>query len=77
SATIANELAQGDLAGIKAETRKSLNNKAQIFARPYMDPPEVPSEEYPVWLSTGRVLEHWQSGTMTMSVPGLLRAGPE
>ena len=36
-----------------------------------MDPPEMPDEQYPVWLSTGRVLEHWHSGTMTMRVPEL------
>ena len=42
-----------------------------------MDPPEVPNEEFPVWLCTGRVLEHWHSGTMTMRVPELYRAVPE
>ena len=75
--TLAKALSQGDLMGIKDKTKKSLKNKAKIFARPYMDPPEMPSEEYPVWLSTGRVLEHWHSGTMTMRVPELYRAVPE
>jgi nitrate reductase NapA len=42
-----------------------------------MEPPEVPDGEYPVWLCTGRVLEHWHSGTMTMRVPELYRAVPE
>ena len=37
----------------------------------------MPSKEYPFWLSTGRVLEHWHSGTMTMRVPELYRAVPE
>jgi nitrate reductase NapA len=75
--TLAKELAQGDLLGVKDQTKKSLKNKAKIFARPYMDPPEIPDAEYPVWLSTGRVLEHWHSGTMTMRVPELYRAVPE
>ncbi len=75
--TLAKALAQGDLLGIKDKTKKSLKNKAKIFARPYMDPPEMPSKEYPVWLCTGRVLEHWHSGTMTMRVPELYRAVPE
>ncbi|PLY08877.1 MAG: periplasmic nitrate reductase subunit alpha [Arcobacter sp.] len=75
--TLAKALSQGDLLGIKDKTKKSLKNKAKIFARPYMDPPEVPNKEYPVWLSTGRVLEHWHSGTMTMRVPELYRAVPE
>ena len=41
---------------------------AQIWFRPYVAPPEVPDEEYPLWLCTGRVLEHWHSGSMTMRV---------
>ena len=52
-------------------------NKAKIFARPYMDPPEMPDNTYDTWLCTGRVLEHWHSGTMTMRVPELFRAVPE
>jgi len=75
--TLAKALAQGDLKGITDKTKKSLKNKAKIFARPYMDPPEMPDAEYPAWLSTGRVLEHWHSGTMTMRVPELYRAVPE
>jgi len=75
--TLAKALSQGDLLGIKDKTKKSLKNKAKIFARPYMDPPEVPDAEYDTWLCTGRVLEHWHSGTMTMRVPELYRAVPE
>ena len=75
--TLAKALAQGDLTGIKDKTKKSLKNKAKIFARPYMDPPETPDKEYDTWLCTGRVLEHWHSGTMTMRVPELYRAVPE
>lgn len=75
---LAKNLLQGDLlAPEKAKGKKALTNKAKIFARPYMDPPEMPSSEYPLWLSTGRVLEHWHSGTMTMRVPELYRAVPE
>ncbi len=75
--TLAKALAQGDLLGIKDKTKKSLKNKAKIFARPYMDPPEMPDNKYDMWLCTGRVLEHWHSGTMTMRVPELYRAVPE
>jgi nitrate reductase NapA len=74
---LAKALSQGDLVGIKDKTKKSLKNKAKIFARPYMDPPEMPDETYDTWLCTGRVLEHWHSGTMTMRVPELYRAVPE
>ncbi|MCP4884483.1 MAG: molybdopterin-dependent oxidoreductase, partial [Flavobacteriales bacterium] len=74
---LAKKLPYGDLTGVTKKEKKSLKNKAKIFARPYMDFPEMPNEEYPVWLSTGRVLEHWHSGTMTMRVPELYRAVPE
>ncbi len=70
-------LPKGDLFGPKTKEKFDLSNKAKIFFRPYMEPPEVPSREYPVWLCTGRVLEHWHSGTMTMRVPELYRAVPE
>lgn len=68
---------KGDLSGIKGEEKIALNSRAKIFFRPYMDPPEMPSDQYPFWLCTGRVLEHWHSGTMTMRVPELYRAVPE
>lgn len=71
-------LPQGDLIEPDANKgKKSMPNKAKIFFRPYMDPPEMPDQEYPFWLCTGRVLEHWHSGTMTMRVPELYRAVPE
>lgn len=69
---------QGDLKGPdKSKPKYDLSNKAKIFFRPYMDPPEMPDKEYPLWLCTGRVLEHWHTGTMTMRVPELYRAVPE
>ena len=71
-------IGQGTLEGPDASKPKvDLHNKAKIFMHPYMDPPEVPTEDYPLWLCTGRVLEHWHSGTMTMRVPELYRAVPE
>lgn len=42
------------------------DGKAQVWLRPHATPPEVPDAEYPLWLVTGRVLEHWHSGSMTM-----------
>ncbi len=70
-------LPKGDLKGPKSKEKVKIDNKAKIFFRPYMEPPEVPNATYPYWLSTGRVLEHWHSGTMTMRVPELYRAVPE
>ena len=53
------------------------DQKAVIFALPYEPAAESPDEEYDLWLSTGRVLEHWHSGTMTRRVPELYRAVPD
>ncbi|MBH9552292.1 nitrate reductase catalytic subunit NapA [Inhella gelatinilytica] len=53
------------------------DGKAVIFALPYQDPPEKPDAEYDLWLCTGRVLEHWHTGTMTRRVPELYRAFPD
>ncbi|QEZ44704.1 periplasmic nitrate reductase subunit alpha [Cupriavidus oxalaticus] len=52
------------------------DGKAVIFALPYEPPPESPDKEYPYWLVTGRVLEHWHSGSMTRRVPELYRSFP-
>jgi nitrate reductase NapA len=53
------------------------DGRAQIWFRPYENPPEMPDAEYPLWLCTGRVLEHWHSGTMTRRVPQLRDAMPQ
>jgi nitrate reductase NapA len=52
------------------------DNKAYIYALPYEPAAEEPDQEYPLWLVTGRVLEHWHSGSMTRRVPELHRAFP-
>ncbi|RQH03627.1 periplasmic nitrate reductase subunit alpha [Paraburkholderia dinghuensis] len=52
------------------------DGRAVIFGLPYEPPAESPDKEYPYWLSTGRVLEHWHSGSMTRRVPELYRAFP-
>ena len=52
------------------------DNKARIYALPYEPAAESPDKEYPFWLSTGRVLEHWHSGSMTRRVPELHKAVP-
>jgi nitrate reductase NapA len=52
------------------------DGKANIFAFPYEPPAESPDKEFPLWLVTGRVLEHWHSGSMTRRVPELYRAFP-
>jgi nitrate reductase NapA len=52
------------------------DGKAVVFALPYEPAAESPDDEYDLWLSTGRVLEHWHSGSMTQRVPELHKAVP-
>jgi len=53
------------------------DGKAVIFALPYQPAAEQPDAEYDLWFSTGRVLEHWHTGSMTRRVPELYRAMPD
>ncbi|RKZ95324.1 MAG: periplasmic nitrate reductase subunit alpha, partial [Gammaproteobacteria bacterium] len=53
------------------------DGKANLIFAPYEPPHESPNEEYDMWLCTGRVLEHWHTGTMTNRVPELHRAVPD
>jgi nitrate reductase NapA len=53
------------------------DGKAVVFALPYQPPAESPDKDYDLWLATGRVLEHWHSGSMTRRVPELYKAVPD
>ncbi len=53
------------------------DGKANIITAPYEPAAEPPDAEYDLWLCTGRVLEHWHSGSMTRRVPELYRAVPD
>jgi nitrate reductase NapA len=50
--------------------------KAAFWLRPYHPPAESPDKEFPFWLTTGRVLEHWHSGSMTRRIKQLHQAVP-
>jgi nitrate reductase NapA len=52
------------------------DRRAWIWFRPYEAPPEVPDAQYPFWLNTGRVLEHWHTGSLTRRIPVLHQAVP-
>ncbi len=63
--------------GVHFYKAKGYGEKAAIWLRPYHPPAEVPDEEYPFWLTTGRVLEHWHTGSMTRRIRQLHQAVPE
>ncbi|MBI5281825.1 MAG: nitrate reductase [Candidatus Solibacter usitatus] len=47
------------------------DGRAVVWMRDQKGPAEPPDAEYPFTLNTGRVLEHWHTGTMTGSVASL------
>ena len=51
--------------------------KGRFHPVEYRDPDEYPDEEYPLILTTGRVLYHFHSRTMTGRVEGLQELSPE
>jgi nitrate reductase NapA len=53
------------------------DRKAVIFALPYQSAAEAPDKEFDMWLCTGRILEHWHTGSMTRRVPELYRSFPD
>ena len=67
---------KGTLSGPTGGEKVSVAGKAKIFFRPYAAPAESPDADWDLWLCTGRVLEHWHSGSMTRRVPELDSAAP-
>jgi nitrate reductase NapA len=63
--------------GVHFYKAKGYGEKAALWLRPYHPPAEVPDEAYPFWLSTGRVLEHWHTGSMTRRIKQLHQSVPE
>jgi assimilatory nitrate reductase catalytic subunit len=53
------------------------DGRARFHPVEHAGPSEPPDEEYPLYLTTGRVLAHYQSGTQTRRVRALVAAEPE
>lgn len=51
--------------------------RARLWAVPYTPPPEMPDEDYPFWLNTGSILEHYHTRTKTKRIPELAITAPE
>ena len=52
------------------------NRRAQFFARPHMDPFEMPDDDYPILLNTGRLAHQWHTMTKTGRVAKLTKLNP-
>jgi formate dehydrogenase major subunit len=53
------------------------SGRGKIVPARVVPPDELPDDEYPMVLSTGRVLEHWHTGSMTRRSQVLDRIEPE
>ncbi|HEV2375109.1 MAG TPA: molybdopterin dinucleotide binding domain-containing protein, partial [Streptosporangiaceae bacterium] len=53
------------------------DGRARFIPVAYRDAAELPDEEYPLFGTTGRILQHYQSGAQTRRVPELIAAAPE
>ncbi|MBD3223561.1 MAG: molybdopterin-dependent oxidoreductase [Caldithrix sp.] len=51
--------------------------KASIWMRPHEEPAEPTDAEFSYAMTTGRILEHWHTLTMTGTSPELVRAAPK
>jgi predicted molibdopterin-dependent oxidoreductase YjgC len=58
-------------------TRQFTRGKGLFSPVDYVPPAEATDEEYPLVLSTGRVLFHWHGGTLSRRSPGLDSLAPE
>jgi formate dehydrogenase major subunit len=56
---------------------KFVRGKGLFSAVDYIEPAELPDDEFPFVLSTGRVLFHWHGGTMSRRSPGLDSLAPQ
>jgi len=52
------------------------SGKAQFFARPHLMPAELPDDDFPLVLNTGRLQHQWHTLTKTGKVPALNKLNP-
>jgi nitrate reductase NapA len=53
------------------------DDRAVVWMRPFRPAEEVIDDQYPFWYTTGRVIEHWHTGTMTKHCRELRQANYE
>ena len=59
------------------ESFPTANGRARLVPAEWTAAPELPDDEYPFVLNTGRLLEHWHTGVMTRRAVALDAIAPE
>src|SRR6185312_56656 len=62
---------------IFATSFPTASGRAKIVPADLLPPDELPDETYPMVLTTGRLLEHWHTGSMTRRASNLDSLEPE
>ena len=52
------------------------DGKARLLAMPYIENNEVPDEDFPFWLNSGRVVEHFHTRTKTGKIGNMNKYSP-
>jgi assimilatory nitrate reductase catalytic subunit len=52
------------------------DGRAKLIPLPFVDNNERPDEQYPFWLNSGRVVEHWHTRTKTGKIGNLNKFSP-
>jgi ferredoxin-nitrate reductase len=52
------------------------DGKAKLLAMPYVENNEVPDEDFPFWLNSGRVVEHFHTRTKTGKIGNMNKFSP-
>jgi anaerobic selenocysteine-containing dehydrogenase len=71
------DLATGGAINGEAYRARDPRGRAVIKAAEYVPPSEEPDDDYPFWLTTGRVVYHWHTRTKTGRVKRLNDAAPD
>jgi assimilatory nitrate reductase catalytic subunit len=53
------------------------DGRARFHRVEFKPPAEEPDHEFPLYLTTGRIMAQYQSGTQTRRIPALMQASPE
>ncbi len=56
---------------------KKPDGRAQLMVVEWREPPEMPDDEYPLWLTNFRLVGHWHTGTMSFESRSLEKRWPE